>query len=57
MKAITMDEDDILDVDDYSVLEKMRAFVLNDQVAKVPAAKQTLVWIDRAVRILSFLPP
>lgn len=46
---MVVDDDDVLDSEDYYIFDRMKQFVLSDQVGHLPAAKQTLVWIDRAV--------
>ncbi|KNZ81298.1 Cell division control protein 25 [Termitomyces sp. J132] len=42
-------DDDILEKEDFHILERMKAFVSSDEVSQFGAAKQVLVYIDRAV--------
>ncbi|KAG6868223.1 hypothetical protein C0993_005999 [Termitomyces sp. T159_Od127] len=43
-------DDDILEKEDFHILERMKAFVSSDEVSQFGAAKQVLVYIDRAIR-------
>lgn len=51
-KTMVMDDDDVLDNEDYFIFERIREFVMDKRIEHLAAAKQTLVWIDRTVRIL-----
>ncbi len=50
-KTMVTDED-ILDKEDMQILERIRQFVLSDEVSHFAAAKQLLLHIDRAVRVI-----
>lgn len=45
-------DDDILEKEDFHIFERMKAFVSSDEVSQFGAAKQVLVYIDRAVCLL-----
>jgi hypothetical protein len=49
-KSMVSDED-VLEKEDSSILDRMKAFVSSDEVSHFAAAKQLLVLIERAVCI------
>ncbi|KAG6845125.1 hypothetical protein H0H87_000552 [Tephrocybe sp. NHM501043] len=50
MFVTMLKDDDILEKEDHHIFDRMRAFVISDEVAHMGAAKQVLVYIDRALR-------
>ncbi|KAG6897764.1 hypothetical protein C0992_011433 [Termitomyces sp. T32_za158] len=50
MFVTMLKDDDILEKEDFHILERMKAFVSSDEVSQFGAAKQVLVYIDRAIR-------
>jgi son of sevenless-like protein len=48
-------DDDVLERDDAYILDRMMEFVSHDEVITLPAAKQLMVIIKRAVRAGSAL--
>lgn len=48
-------DDDLLEKDDLYILDRMKSFVSNSEVANFAAAKQLLILIERAVRENSLL--
>ncbi len=47
-------DDDLLEKDDLYILDRMKIFVSNSEVANFAAAKQLLILIERAVRSVIF---
>ena len=45
-------DEDVLEKEDAYIFDNMRTFISTPEVAQTSAAKQLLVLIDRAVRIL-----
>jgi hypothetical protein len=45
-----MDDDDVLEKEDLYIFRRLREFLNADDVKHMPAAKQCLSWIERAVR-------
>ncbi|KAG6819992.1 hypothetical protein H0H93_006695 [Arthromyces matolae] len=43
-------DDDLVGKEDHQILQRLQAFVTSDEVSQVPAAKQVLVYINRAAR-------
>lgn len=52
-RLMVMDED-VLEKEEYYILDRIREFVNQDDVNKLAAAKQLMILIERAVRQLSF---
>ncbi|KAG6841045.1 hypothetical protein C0991_002353 [Blastosporella zonata] len=50
MFVTMLKDNEILDREDFRILERMRSFVLSDEVSQFGAAKQVLVYIDRLFR-------
>ena len=53
-KAMVHD-DDFLEKEDMYILDRMKDFLLHEGVSKIPAAKQLLMIVERAVRL--FISP
>ncbi|KAG6819993.1 hypothetical protein H0H93_006696 [Arthromyces matolae] len=43
-------DEDVLDKEEFYILEKIKAFASSDEVSQIPAAKQVLVHVERAMR-------
>ncbi|KAG6841265.1 hypothetical protein C0991_000405 [Blastosporella zonata] len=50
MFVIMLKDDDVLEKEDLHILDRMRGFVTSNEVSHIGAAKQVLVYIDRALR-------
>jgi len=45
-------DDDVLEKEDMYILNRMKAFISGEDVIRFAAAKQLLILIERAVRVL-----
>jgi son of sevenless len=43
-------DDDVLEKEDMYILDRMKEFISNEEVIKFAAAKQLMIFIERAVR-------